>query len=374
MRICVVSDFFVPHYNGGGERRYYEILKRLVKNGFEIDLICMKIKGVPNSEEIEGIHVHHIGPVIASPPSRNLLQFVQFVFAAFYWMIRRDYDVVEGHGTGLLAVSLVGKLKRAKSVAVIHDLSSGKADQWLGFSRLSELIEKLLIKLPYDTIINVSKGVKKRLVNEYQIDPKKIEVVHNGVDLDLVDSVEAKQEKYSIIYVGRLIPHKHVDDLIQAVGIIRTAIPDVKLKVIGAGQEMASLKDLVRALKLEKNVKFFGSLQNYEDVIKEIKKSSVLVLPSTREGFGMVLVEAFACRVPCVAYYSDGVVEVIDNGKNGYLVKQRDVKQLARLLSKILNDSNLAVQLGERGRSKTEKKFSWDGAARSLTGVYKNGK
>ncbi|MGZ7117607.1 MAG: glycosyltransferase family 4 protein, partial [Methanobacterium sp.] len=62
MKICILSDFFVPHYNGGGERRYFEIAKRLVERGYHVDVICMKIEGVDNNELIEGINIHHIGP------------------------------------------------------------------------------------------------------------------------------------------------------------------------------------------------------------------------------------------------------------------------------------------------------------------------
>ena len=75
-----MSDFFVPHYQGGGERRHYEILKRLVKKGHKVDLVCMKIKGVKKHEKIDGINVYHIGPKIANPP--KITQTI------FFWLDR----------------------------------------------------------------------------------------------------------------------------------------------------------------------------------------------------------------------------------------------------------------------------------------------
>ena len=149
LKICIVSDFFVPHYQGGGERRYYEILKRLSAKGHLVDLLCMRIKGVEDEEVIEGIKVHHIGPKIEKPPQRGLMDFLRFSVASLVWVLRQKYDVVEGHGIGLVPVSLAGLFTKAKSVAMIHDLSSGVPDQWIGFSRLSELGEKLLIRLPF---------------------------------------------------------------------------------------------------------------------------------------------------------------------------------------------------------------------------------
>lgn len=372
MKVCIVSDFFVPHYQGGGERRYYEILKRLVQKGHHVDLICMKIKQVKGYEKIDGINVFHIGPTIRNPPKRNLLDFFSFIFAAFIWIILRDYDLIEGQGVGLLPVSLAGMLKKAKSVAVVHDLSSGKSDQWIGLAKISGIGERVLVRLPFNRVINVSKGVKKRLVSEYGVKPKKIAVINNGVDLELIDKVKVKKkDKNSLIFVGRVIPHKHVDDLILAVSFLKDEFPDIKLKVIGTGQDLGKLKELAEDVGMTKHVKFFGMVKDYTNVIKEIKKSSIMVLPSTREGFGIVLVEAFACHVPCIAYYSDGVVAVIEDGKNGFLVKQRDAEELASKIRVLLKNKNKADKFAKHGRKKTEKHFVWDKVVDKVEEEYK---
>jgi glycosyltransferase involved in cell wall biosynthesis len=322
MRLCVVTDFFVPHYQGGGERRYYELLKRLASKGHTIDLICMKIKCVEAFEYIDGINVYHIGPTIKSPPKRGFFDFMRFISSAMWWLSRHDYDIIEANTwIPLIPASIMGKLKRVKTVAVVHDLSSGDPDQWLTGSIFAGLMEKLLVRLPFDGHICVSKAIKERLISQARIKENKITVFPDGVDLALIDSVKAaKKEKDTIIFVGRLIPHKHVDDLILAVQILKRAIPGIRLKVVGGGQESESLKSLASRLKLEKHVSFLGIIPEYKDMIKEIKRSQLLVLPSTREGFGIVLIEAFASNIPCVAYSSDGVVDVIDDGINGYLV------------------------------------------------------
>ena len=136
MRLCIITDFFVPHYQGGGERRYYELLKRLAKKGHKIDLVCMGLKGVPASEEVDGIRVHHIGPMIAEPPKRTKLDFLRFLLAASGWLLSHDYDIVEANPwIGMIPVSLFGSRKGAKKLTVIHDISSGANDQWLSSSR-----------------------------------------------------------------------------------------------------------------------------------------------------------------------------------------------------------------------------------------------
>lgn len=154
-----------------------------MRRGYEIDLICMKIRDAPLKETIEGINVIHIGPVIDSPPNRSVVDMFYFVLAVFYWLITHEYDVVEGHGVGLFGVFSASKFTKARSVAVIHDLSSGNKDQWIGFSGVAEGAERLLCRLRYDNIITVSKGVKKRLIKEFQVQSR-VQVINNGVDVE----------------------------------------------------------------------------------------------------------------------------------------------------------------------------------------------
>ncbi len=371
MKICIVTDFFVPHYQGGGERRYYEILKRLVKKGHHVDLICMKIKGVKNYEKIDGINVHHIGPVIAKPPKRTKLDFLKFILAAIKWLSNKKYDIIEANAwVSMVPVSLIGLFKSAKTITVVHDLSSGKSDQWVQSRKFAELSEKILLHLPFNKILTVGTVVKKRMVSEYKLKSHKIKVIGDGVDIKLIDSIKIKtKDTKTVVYVGRLIPHKHVDDLIKAIELVKKEIPKVKLKIVGSGQEQSKLKNLTKQKRLDKTIKFFGKIK-YKDLVKEVKKSQILILPSTREGFGMVLVEAFACNVPCIAYYSDGVVDVIDNNKNGFLVKQRNIESLAEKIQFLLKDQKKAAKFAKHGRKKTEQNFDWDIITNKIENFY----
>lgn len=375
MKICYIIDFFVPHYQGGGERRLYEIAKRLVKKGHVVDVLCMKINNVPNYENIDGINVYHMGPTIKNPPYRSPLDFLKFITSVFKWLITNKYDIVDAQAfIPLIPASLCNIFKIQKNViGTIHDVSHKKdKNQWLYYGNIAYSIERLLYKLPFKKIITVSNVIKEILNKQYSIPSNKIYVVHNGVDLDLIDSVEgAGADVNSVIFVGRLIPHKHVDDLIKAVSFIVKDIPDLKLKIIGDGITKDNLKRLVKELKLENNVKFFGKLNEYKDVINEVKKSELLVLPSTREGFGMVLVEANACYKPVIAYKSGGVIEVIDDNLNGFLVEERDIHKLSEKIKYVLKNKDIAEKMGKYGRKKVEKMFVWDKIVEEIEKVYK---
>ncbi|QHN06097.1 glycosyltransferase family 4 protein [Methanothermobacter sp. THM-1] len=371
MRILIVSDFFVPHYNGGGERRYFEIARRLVRRGHEVDVISMRIHGVPDHEEIEGIHVHHVGPRIRKPPIRKPLDFMRFMLAVFLWICRNDYDIIDAQTySPLLPSLLAARLRGIPMVATIHDVSSSNGDQWLQSSGLASILERILMRLPYDGVITVSRSTASALMELYGRSPEGIHIIPNGVDLELIDSTLPATGDY-IIFVGRLAPHKHVDHLIEVFRSLSSDFPGLKLEIIGDGVERTRLKGMVDEYGIGARVSFHHSL-SYREVISLIKGAKVLVLPSTREGFGMVLAEANACSVPVVAYRSGGVVEVINDGENGFLVEPCDRDSLKEKIRLILKNDDIRVNMGKKGRERIEKYFLWDILVNSLENIYKN--
>lgn len=371
MRICYLTDFFIPHYQGGGERRYYEIAKRLIKKGHDVEIICMRIKNVPDVEKIGGITVRHIGPIISSPPNRTMTDFFKFLRAQKKWLKQNNYDLIEAQGVSILILLWVKYFLKKPTIALIHDTSSGQKDQWFQFGRLSQFYEKIITRLPFTRILTVGNGTKNQLVKQYGVGEQKIKVINNGVDLKQIDSVKIMNaEKNTVVFVGRLVPHKHVDELLKAMQIIGQKIPGVRLKIIGAGPEESELKKQVKDLHL-KNVKFFGNLPEYRQVVSEIKKSSVFVLPSTREGFGMAIAEANACSKPVVAYDIEGVRDVIQSGKNGVLVRPNDVQELANNVVELLKNRIVRDSLGSEGRKRVEELFTWDKTADEIEEFYK---
>lgn len=371
MKICIVSDFFVPHYNGGGERRYFELAKRFVDRGHHVDVIGMKLQGVDDHEVVEGINVHHVGPVIRNPPNKTVSDFIHYVVSAFLWILKNDYDIIDSQQYAPFIIGFFGgKIKRTPVIGTIHDVSSGRDDQWLTLNKVAPFIEKFLLRLPYDKIITVSNHTKKALTKNYGVNPERIDLLYNGVDLQLVDSIIVdKKNNDSIIFVGRLAPHKHVDDLINVVKLLKEDSKDVYLKVVGNGIEKDNLIKMVNDLNLNDQVDFASDLE-YSDVITEIKKSSILALPSTREGFGMVLTEANACNIPAVTYKSGGVVEVIEDSKNGFLVEPRNLDELSKKIIYLLENENIAREMGEYGRKKVENCFDWENITTNILEIY----
>ena len=361
MKICIVTEFFIPHYFGGGERRFYQLAKKLVERGVQVDLICMKIKDVPDYENIDGINVHHIGPTIENPPARSIFDFIRYLGSVISWLLKNSYDIIDAQSySPLLSSTIASKIKKTPILGTIYDTSSSGSDQWMNHSFLANTLEKFLVNLPFDKIITISKSTEKSLTDDFGVSKDKIELIYIGVDTqkyDAIDTIEKVCDK--IIFVGRLIPHKHVDHLVESFEEILKSIPNARLVIVGRGDEKKNIIDLVSSKSLDDYVSFKENLSD-EDLITQIKESEVLVLPSTREGFGMVLAEANYCEVPVVTYASGGTLDVVEDGYNGFLVEPGNIPKLTEKIMLLLNDKQLQKQMGTNGRIKVETQFNWD--------------
>ncbi len=365
MRICWFIDFFLPHFRGGGQIRLYEIGKRLVQQGHKLDVVTMKHPDIPENEKLEGIHVWHIGPVIKSPPQRTLADFTKFFFAVRKWLKSHNYDVVCAEGFSIIPACLFSKVP---VVATVHDVSTGGKDQWISMGFASALAEKLTLKLP-KKIITVSNAMRKAII-EREVPPKKVVTVYNAVDAQALDAVPAQNiGKNSIIFIGRFVPHKHVDDLIAAFARVLRKRPDAKLLLVGNGPEEQKLRQLVNEFNIKGKVEFHTKAET-EKAVGMLKSAAVLVLPSTREGFGIVLAEAGAVSVPVIAYDIPAVREVVVNKKTGLLVDLTG-DALAEAITYLIQHPKKAKAMGVAARIYVDRKFSWEKSTEKIIELLK---
>lgn len=370
-KICIVSEFCIPYLYGGGEFRYYFLIKELQKLGYDVTWLCMKFRDkkgrVRRKELVDGIKVLHLGPLIEKPPFRTIFNFIHYVSALSWHLLTHKYDLIDAQAFVPLVPSLlISKLTGTKMVATIHDVSKGNKNQWLQYGSIAPLLEKLIYKLPYRKIITVSESIKRRLVQDFKIKSSKVNIVHNAIDLSLIDSVKVKsKKKNSICFVGRLATNKRVSDLIKAVAIFKNA----NLRIMGSGPEEDNLKKLVQDLGLEKRVIFLGRVSD-EEKFSVIKNSELFVLPSVREGFGIVLIEAMACHTAVIGAKVDGVINVIEDEKDGLFFIPKDVDDLAVKIKRILTDEKFREKLVKNGRHKVESKFRWDVKAKEIVDCY----
>ncbi len=191
-------------------------------------------------------------------------------------------------------------------------------------------------------VIAVSDAVKGSLIR-HRIYPKKITVIHNGVDLtgythkEVASSIRAElsvpAEAFLYIFVGRLIGDKGVDVLLRALAKLPQ---DIRLLVAGTGPEAAALQSLSHALGVSDRAYFLG-VRN--DVSRLLSGSDALVLPSRREGFGLVIIEAHAAGLPVIVTDFKTSSDVVRDGVDGLIVPRDDADALAAAMKKLATDT-----------------------------------
>jgi glycosyltransferase involved in cell wall biosynthesis len=230
---------------------------------------------------------------------------------------------------------------------------------------IGELVERYTLSRKFAAIIAVSNYTANNL-KRYFRDQRKIYVVHNGVEIPIIAPLKAQCP--TIVCVSRLVQYKHVDDLLNAVSILLKDFPDMQCKIIGTGPEEDKLKHLARQIGISEHIKFFGFVSDHNELLNMIGSSHVFCLPSSLEGFGIVILESMACAVPFVAADIPPIVEVSDK-KGGLLFSCRDVQELAGKISMILKDIPLQNRLMVEGRQRANE-FLWSDISKKTEAIY----
>ena len=368
MRILMGSDLFYPALPGGGERRLYEIAKRLAKK-HEIHVLTRRLNGLPSREVHEGLHIHRI-----SVPSGEIkLESFSDGLAFMGGVLRRglqlgDFDVYAAEESiPIFSLGIIAKAKGKPLVATIHDVYRESLVREFGLKGgLMAMLEKAMFKLPYTKIITVSDSTKEKVIKS-GAPAHAIEVIPNGVDLEKYDEVKTeKPDRPRVIYVGRLVWSKHIDDLLVAFSKLDL---DAELYVVGEGPERGNLEILAKKLGVERRVTFTGFVRE-EEKIKLLKSASVLVLPSSLEGFGIVVVEAWASHIPALVSDIPALRALVEDGKTGLIFRLRDVGELKRKLERVLGEKKLCQKMAEEGYALVRERFTWDKSAEKVENVY----
>jgi glycosyltransferase involved in cell wall biosynthesis len=243
------------------------------------------------------------------------------------------------------------------------------------FGRVGRL-EKFVLEQA-DAVICNSSFTRRWVLNSTR--PKYCKIVPMGVDTDrFVPPAEREQKEKKIVFsMGRMIPLKGLKYLILALAQLQERKKDLHLLLAGDGPDRRELEDLVKEQGLKASITFLGRIPN-EKAVEYLHQADCFVLPSiideqgNTEGLGVVLLEAMACKVPCIGSKVGGIPDVIRDGENGFLVEERDVQALADKIGLLTQDNGLCRKMGKQAREFVVDNFDWKGQAGNLLQVYNN--
>lgn len=236
-------------------------------------------------------------------------------------------------------------------------------------SFLSSLCEIYSLKNA-DRVIATTYALAKAISRESKIPLDKISIIPRGIDIDKFKRQSwSRVERNLILFAGRLEETKGVEYIIKSMKYILREVPDAKLTIAGDGQKKEEFKKLAEEIA-PKKVEFLGKVP-HDEMSEWYARCNVFVMHSRFEGFGAVTVEAMASARPVVASRTGGSIDIVKNNETGILVKFGDVKGIADAIVKILKDEELAKRMGERGRKRVEREYSWEKVIESVEKLYR---
>ncbi|GIQ68408.1 glycosyltransferase family 1 protein [Xylanibacillus composti] len=233
-----------------------------------------------------------------------------------------------------------------------------------------------------DLIVSNSTSLTQRLGTRFPRQRHKIKTAHLGVDTERFKPADpAKRQAarsayqlnrcFAILFAGRLIPRKGVHVLIQATRLVQKKVPHAKLMIVGRGKQpyIRSLK--AQAKKAGVAAAFIGKVP-HSKMHRLYQAADCFVCPSQlHEAFGLVNVEAMSAGVPVIASSIGGIKEIIQHGKNGYLVRNyRSPESFAAYIIKLANKKTTAAYISRMGRDTAVRQFNWQRTADRLSLIY----
>ncbi len=350
-------------YGGGAEVHLEELLRRLVRFGHEVTLFCSGFKGCRPEEVIEGIRIIRRGNrfnfnLVAPFHLRRIVRENRFD------ILIEDINKIPFYTPLYLNLKTLVVVPHLFATTVFHEIN---------------FVLGSYIYLAERPLIPVYRGLHFNVISESTADdmvargiPREdISVVHCGIDRDTYypDSSVSKYDEPTILYLGRLKKYKSIHHLIRAFVKVREKLPEARLKIVGAGDYLDTLKALAGQLGCAEQVEFPGFVSP-EVKVDTLRRSHVAVLPSLKEGWGLTNIEANAVGTTVVAADSPGLRDSVRDGRTGFLYEYGDIDQLAGKLLAILTDDKLRANL-EKGGLEWADKFNWDDAAAKFEKVVK---
>jgi len=365
MRIAMLIQN--PLFFGGGEVHAYEISKVLSKKG------------------------HYVTIFHPSPPQKidNLrtMSYAKFQYrrvgglasslALVTSLLSGGYDIIHIHGVRFSSLSSAVVVKKLMKTSIVLTFHSFGRPSWYEHPVKHALIRWGIQNT--DAVITVSESLKQEILKSLGQMITPIFKVYNGVDINRFNpdnsgkGIRKKlgiENKYVMLYVGRLKKIKGLTYLIRAMPIIVKKAKDVTLVIAGRGRLIRALQKLVEKLNVERHVMFVGFISPDRDLPYYYAACDVFVLPSTYEVFPLALLEAMSTGKPVIASRIGGIPKIVRNGENGFLTKPRDPAGIAKAVLRLYNDADLASSMGKAGRRLIEEKFSWQKIAKQIERIY----
>ena len=378
MRILMQQWAYFP-WVGGAEVFTQHLAEYMVTRGHQVDIVT-GLLGKPGIEYdgwqkeldvINGVNVHRVR-VPGVKYAGIVVGIWRMLTSSLKLQQQNDYDIIHSH---IFPAMVCGALSKRDKKLVIT-LQGGDIGEYKESSRLIRALEMPFIywslrkaDLVHCVSTHIARAARRLCARD-------VTVVPNGVDTSIFHPCDRYQLRkklgYSprekiVVSTSRLTPKNGLDYLIKATA----PLGDVKLIIIGDGEQRKHLESLIQDLKLKNRVFLLGTLP-HKELPQYLAIADAFCRPSVNEGFGISFIESMACRIPTIGTRVGGITDIIINGKNGLLVPPEDVGTLTGAIRKVIQDKNFGRVIAEQGLKTVRERFTWEVVLKQMESVYKD--
>jgi len=383
MKILMLTWEYPPRVVGGISRVVYDLSKTLLKDGHDVTVITYRDGDSPYFEDDKGVKVYRVDNYMINPNN-----FIDWVMQMNFNMLAKaneiiaeqgGFDVIHAHDW--LVAYAAKTLKNSYNIPIVSTIHATEAGRNSGIhdeqQRYINDTEWMLTYESAEVIVN-SNYMKNELQRLFGLPYEKINVVPNGIgqtnfsgyerDYEFRRKFAADNEKI-ILFSGRLVYEKGIQNLIAAMPKILNGYHDAKLIIAGKGGMIDELRGQVNYLGIQNKVYFTGYL-DHKTLCKMYKCADVSVFPSTYEPFGIVALEAMLAGVPVVVSDVGGLNEIVEHGINGMKSYAGNPNSLADSILELLYDPKLCMEITKKAKNKVRNQYNWSKIAQDTHFTY----
>lgn len=351
LSLCSPQLGLSPESNSGGEIYDREIISRLCQKGIMIYSLLPKKRQFPPHP---GLKVSHAPIKSIVPPHVFNLFVLPYLISRYR---RHRFDLIRVHNPYFIGPAAVIFKKLFPHVPVVASylhLEEG----------INHLIDKSVVN-HFDHIIAISQNTKNEIISRLHYPAEKISVAYPGIDRKFQPGSKSPklikqfklENKTILLFLGGLKSRKNPFFLLDLLSKINQ--PDVCLIFAGSGPLKKALQRQTKILALSSQVRFTEFIPE-KDKLDYYRLADILLLPSIKEGFGMTITEAAACRIPAIGADNSSIREVIINGKTGFLAASNSLPDWSNKLIQLIKSAALRRQMGTVAQRHVRSKFSWE--------------
>ena len=384
MKILMLTWEYPPRVVGGISKVVYDLSHKMVKEGNEVTVVTYKEgNNVKYYENDKGVEVYRVDNYMIRPNN-----FIDWIMQLNFNMITKTneiinkngkFDVIHAHDW-LVAYS-AKSIKESYNIPLISTIHATESGRNSGIhdetQRYINDSEWMLTYESSEVIVN-SNYMKNEVQRLFGLPYDKINVIPNGVNLQLFSNVNidydfrrqyAMDNEKIILYVGRLVYEKGIQNLIAAMPKVLDRYHDSKLIICGRGGMIDELREQVKYLGIENKVYFAGYCDS-KKMQKMYKCADVAVFPSTYEPFGIVAIESMLSGTPTIVSDVGGLNEIIEHGVTGMKSYAGNANSIADSVLALLFDPKLCANISQNAIKKVKENYNWSKITDSTYYVY----